>query len=65
VVAYLDLQESYALTDAVSLSLNVQNVPDRDPPVAPSNITNFSQTTVESLYDQIGRMFRGGVRFKI
>ncbi len=65
IVGYLDLQETYHFDNHVDFYVNIQNLLDSDPPLAPSNTTNFSQTTVESLYDQIGRMFRVGVKFKL
>jgi outer membrane receptor protein involved in Fe transport len=59
---YFDLQETYHFNENLALYLNVQNVFNLQPQFAPSN-SNYAQTTNEALYDQIGRMFRVGVRF--
>ncbi|HEY4276189.1 MAG TPA: TonB-dependent receptor [Rhizomicrobium sp.] len=59
---YFDLQETYHFNDNLAVYLNIQNVFNLQPQFAPSN-SNYAQTTNEGLYDQIGRMFRVGVRF--
>ncbi len=61
--AYLDLQQTYRINDNISVSLNIRNLLDTDPMLTPTNSTNYSQTTIQPLYDQVGRMFRASVRF--
>ncbi|GGB27368.1 TonB-dependent receptor [Sphingomonas metalli] len=54
---YLDLGGTVNLTDQITAYAKVDNVFDRDP--AKSTIFNNP-----ALYDQIGRVYRAGVRFK-
>jgi outer membrane receptor protein involved in Fe transport len=59
---YFDLQETYHFNSNLALYLNIQNLFNLPPQFSPAN-SNYAQTTNEGLYDQIGRMFRLGVRF--
>lgn len=65
---YLDLSVMYDFniggSRTASIFFNVRNLTDRDP--APSAAGNaFSNGSNSVLYDVMGRVFRGGVRFKI
>ena len=60
---YFDVQETYKVDENISAYLNIQNVFDLPPQLSFTN-SNYAQTTNEGLYDQIGRMFRVGVRVK-
>lgn len=62
-VAYLDGQISHEINANLDLYLNVQNLLDRGPPIDPGT-GNWFVPTNENLYDQIGRMYRVGLRFK-
>jgi len=61
--AYLDLQVGYKVNQNFDISLNVQNLLDKDPPFAPL-VSNYNVPTIASLYDQIGRMYRVKVKFR-
>ena len=68
-VFYTDLSLGYKmphLGKGAEIYFAVQNLFDRDPPVAPIyGATGFLGTGTNAyLYDVIGRQFRGGVRFK-
>ncbi|QAY77396.1 TonB-dependent receptor [Sphingosinicella sp. BN140058] len=54
---YLDLGGTYNLTDQITAYFKVDNVFDR----APARSTIFNNP---ALYDQLGRVYRAGVRFK-
>ena len=58
-VAYVDLGASYKITKNVEIFGNVDNVLDKDPPIAPST---FGYPTQPQFYDMIGRTYRAGVR---
>lgn len=55
--AYFDFQIGYKVNSNTDVSLNVQNLLDKDPPFAPLT-SNYNVPTIASLYDQIGRMYR-------
>jgi iron complex outermembrane recepter protein len=59
---YFDVQETYHVNKQIDVFLNVQNVFNLQPQFSPSN-SNYAQTGNESLYDQIGRMFRVGIKY--
>jgi iron complex outermembrane receptor protein len=59
---YFDVQETYHIGKAMQIYLNVQNVFNLQPQFSPSNASN-AQTTNEALYDQLGRMFRVGIKY--
>jgi hypothetical protein len=44
--------------------LNIQNILDREPRFAPRTGGATPLPTIPSLYDEVGRMFRLGVRFQ-
>ncbi len=64
--SWLDLQGSYALTDAIQLSFGVNNLLDEDPPVigsdssGPSN--NGSANTFPATYDALGQEIYVGMK---
>jgi iron complex outermembrane receptor protein len=64
---YFDLAGSYRLTgdeeSYVEAYFKVDNLLDRDPPVAASNVSSGAQTN-PILYDVIGRAYRLGVRLR-
>jgi iron complex outermembrane recepter protein len=47
--------------------VNVDNIFDRDPPVAPNQIAGatYGLATNASLYDTLGRRYRAGIRFRM
>ena len=47
-----------------TIYLNVQNILDKDPPFAPSTGGATPLPTNTALFDQVGRMFRLGIRFE-
>jgi outer membrane receptor protein involved in Fe transport len=61
---YVNLGARYRLPSAaewnMELFLGVQNLLDRDPPVAPSN----QGSTNMILFDPLGRSYRAGVRMQ-
>jgi outer membrane receptor protein involved in Fe transport len=61
--AYFDGQIGYEVTKAFELSLNVQNLLDKDPPFAPF-VGNYNVPTNASLYDQLGRTYRVRARIR-
>jgi iron complex outermembrane receptor protein len=68
-VFYADLSASYefrSIGKGTKIFVSVQNLFDRDPPIAPVfGPTGFLQPGTNSfLYDMIGRQYRAGVRFK-
>jgi len=64
-ISYLDLRGSYKWNDNVQFYMAVDNVLNTPPPstvsFSPSN--NAYSTTNPSIYDVLGRMWHGGVRF--
>ena len=64
-VSYLDLRASYKWNDNIQFYAAVDNVLDTPPPstvsYSPSN--NAYTTTNPSIYDVLGRMWHGGIRF--
>lgn len=64
---YFDLAGSYRLTgdeeNYIEAFFKVDNLLDRDPPVAASNVSSGAQTN-PILYDVIGRAYRLGVRVR-
>jgi outer membrane receptor protein involved in Fe transport len=64
--AYWDLQLGYSLKDVgikgAEFYINIRNVLDTDPPVAPGDGT-IALATNTGLYDTTGRLFRVGFRF--
>ncbi len=64
---YFDLSTRFALTDNINLTLTVQNLTNRKPPVVGSTIgsTAFnSGNTYPSTYDALGRRYGASVRLK-
>lgn len=57
---YVDAQIGARVTDNMEVSLNVQNVLDKDPPFSPE--TESSSPVNQNVYDQIGRAFRVSVK---
>ena len=45
-----------------SIYLNIQNILDKDPPFAPTTGGATPVPTNTNLFDQVGRMFRIGIR---
>ncbi|MCJ1961406.1 TonB-dependent receptor domain-containing protein [Novosphingobium mangrovi (ex Hu et al. 2023)] len=65
-IFYLDTQISYklpVLDRGVELFLDVRNLLDKDPPIAPA-AANIAMATNSSVYDLVGRNFRFGVRVR-
>lgn len=66
-VNYVNMAFKYAVVNTerrhFELFFNVDNLFDRDPPLAPSNAFVSFQTNAQ-LYDVIGRRFSTGVRFR-
>jgi len=59
---YFNLSGQVDLTDKFQLFGVVNNVTDRDPPIAP---VNFSFPTINSFFDMVGRSYRVGIRYKM
>ncbi|MES2291838.1 MAG: TonB-dependent receptor [Pseudomonadota bacterium] len=66
-IAYLDLRGSYRWNENIQFYMAVDNLLDTPPPstvsYSPSN--NAYTTTNPSVYDVLGRMWHGGVRFNL
>ena len=66
-VAYLDLRGTYRWNDNLQFYMAVDNLLNTPPPqivgYSPSN--NAYSTTNPSIYDVLGRMWHGGVRFNL
>jgi outer membrane receptor protein involved in Fe transport len=60
---YLDLSGGYKVMESVELFAKINNLFDRDPPIAPQIVTQAS-AAASPFYDRIGRYISGGVRFK-
>jgi iron complex outermembrane receptor protein len=60
---YLDANFKYEISDQLEMFVNVQNVLDRAPALAPSPSGATPLPTNSGLYDQVGRNWRVGVRF--
>jgi iron complex outermembrane recepter protein len=60
----LTLQYHFGQTSPVEAFLTVNNVFDKDPPAVPQNQAQFIPASNFALYDNIGRYFTAGVRFK-
>jgi iron complex outermembrane recepter protein len=54
-------------TDNAEAFFNVDNVFDKDPPMAPNQVAGatYGLTTNAAMYDTLGRRFRAGIRFKM
>jgi len=54
-------------TDNAEVFFNVDNLFDKEPPVAPNQVAGatYGLATNAALYDTLGRRFRAGVRFKM
>ncbi|MDP3738477.1 MAG: TonB-dependent receptor [Hyphomonadaceae bacterium] len=65
-VWYTDATINFDLDEAEKIQwfLTVNNLFDRDPPQTPSFLIQGSSFGNRTLYDQVGRMFTSGVRFK-
>ena len=66
--AYTDATLTYkfeALDKHQELFLTVQNIFDRNPPVAPGNATNYISYTNFGDYDALGRRFTLGIRMRL
>jgi len=61
---YFDLTAQYELTDRVQLYGKINNALNQDPPLMGTNGGVKNLTTPSFLYDQVGRMFGIGVRYK-
>ena len=66
-IAYLDLRASYKWNENLQFYMAVDNALDIPPPstvsYSPSN--NAFTTTNPSVYDVLGRMWHGGIRFTL
>lgn len=64
---YLNASAQYSIVDTGSsqlqLFVNVKNLLNTDPPISPTSF-QAPQATNATLYDVVGRMITGGVRFK-
>ena len=60
---YFDTQETFHINPNMNVYLNIQNLFNLQPQFSFAN-SNYAQTTDEALYDQVGRMFRIGIRIK-
>lgn len=62
---YLDLSGAYTIGDNVQLFAKVDNVFDKDPPIAPFTNGLNPQAAYSLHYDNIGRFVSAGVRVKL
>jgi len=64
-VAYFDLRGSYKWNDNVQFYAAADNVFDTPPPetVGTNPSTNGNSSTSAGIYDTLGRMYHGGIRF--
>lgn len=63
---YLDLSASYNLTNSVKLSVGVDNLLDKEPPVVGNDVGDTSSNsgnTFPGNYDTLGRIYRATVNF--
>jgi outer membrane receptor protein involved in Fe transport len=64
---YMDASVSYKVTENVEAFLTIENLANKAPPPVPPG-TGIGAAPIgvnTTLYDVLGRTFRGGVRFKI
>ena len=47
------------------LFLNVRNLANTDPPSTPNPGTDYSIRVSSGVYDVLGRVYRGGLRFRL
>lgn len=59
---YFNLSGTVTLREGIELFGMIDNLTDRDPPIAPQN---FGFPTITALYDVFGRSYRMGVRVKL
>ena len=67
-VWYTDATVSWNLEDAgrdFEFFVTINNLMDKDPPLAPQQSATLQRYTNTSLYDTIGRYFTAGIRFKM
>ncbi len=66
---YLDAAFNYAFEPfdgfKGELFLNVRNLANTDPPSTPNPSTDYSIRTSSGVYDVLGRVYRGGLRFRL
>ncbi len=65
---YLDAAVNYAVEVSDvrgELFLNIRNLMNRDPSEVPNPSTDYQIRTNAGVYDVLGRVFRGGIRFKM
>jgi len=58
---YFDLGGTYKISDSMMAYFKIDNVADKNAPAAPQ--TNVGYDINPALYDVLGRMYRGGIRF--
>jgi iron complex outermembrane recepter protein len=61
---YFDGQVAWEMKEGREIYLNVQNILDKDPVYSPSPGGATPTPTDTALYDQVGRMYRVGVRLR-
>ena len=66
--SYFDLYASYQATDAISVSLGVDNIFEKDPPVVggeAGDTSSNSGNTFPSNYDNLGRIFKASLKVRL
>lgn len=64
---YFDLFASYAVHENITVTLGIDNMFDKEPPVLGNDVGDTSSNsgnTFPSNYDALGRMYKAGVKFR-
>ena len=59
-----DVGGNWDMTDDLQFSFGVDNIMDKQPPIWPGAVGNGQFNTDGSTYDQLGRMYRLGIKWK-
>lgn len=63
-VAYLDLSAQYNITERTQLYGKIDNVFDKDPPLVAGSTITVAQAAAAGVYDNLGRAYGVGVRYR-
>jgi outer membrane receptor protein involved in Fe transport len=64
-VSYLDLAAIWPVTDRIELSMTVNNVLDKDPPIISGDYNNGAAPNSFPTYDYLGRVFNFGFKMQL
>jgi outer membrane receptor protein involved in Fe transport len=63
-VAYLDLSAQYDLTEKTQIYAKLENVFDKDPPLASNSTITIAAAASSAGYDNLGRLYGVGIRYR-